>query len=238
MFTYLHFIWMALCVGFITMMLIFSLKKHFSLILAGRIMTVICILSETSKIMSNMIENASGGMVLSPRALPFHLCSLMLFGVFYITFSKGGVIRKYLINFIAVMGTLGSICAMLIPTNGVSFASIGAYQCFVYHAGLLWFSLYLICGGHAKINIKTYGQNLVFLLILTITMLYINSFLSAYGTNFMYLVRPPMENLPILNLNNGWYVYFISLLSCVFLIVTLFYLPFIIVNQRNKNVNR
>ncbi len=88
MFTYLHFIWMALCVGFITMMLMLSLKKHFSLVLAGRIMTIVCIVSETSKIMSNMIESASGGMVLSPRALPFHLCSLMLFGVFYITFSS------------------------------------------------------------------------------------------------------------------------------------------------------
>lgn len=29
-------------------------------------------------------------------------------------------------------------------------------------------------------------------------MLYVNSILSVYGTNFMFLVRPPMENLPVI----------------------------------------
>ena len=38
-------------------------------------------------------------------------------------------------NFLAAIGTVGSFCALMIPTNGVEFNEIGPYQCFVYHAG-------------------------------------------------------------------------------------------------------
>ena len=42
---------------------------------------------------------------------------------------------------------------------------------------------------------------------------YINSILSKTNekVNFMYLSRPPMENLPLLNLNHGWGVYIMIL---------------------------
>jgi hypothetical protein len=48
------------------------------------------------------------------------------------------------------------------------------------------------------------------------------------------LVRPPIKNLPILNLNHGWYVYFVSLVACGFLGVTLVHLPSLIVELKNK----
>ena len=66
------------------------------------------------------------------------------------------------------------------------------------------------------------------LLALVLATLYINSILSVYGTNFMYLVRPPMDNLPYLNLDCGWYAYFFRLLALGAALVTLFHLPFIL----------
>lgn len=146
--------------------------------------------------------------------------------------GKEGRCKQRLIDFVAVMGTLGSICAILIPTNGTDFTTALAYQCFVYHGGLLWFSLYLILSGRAKLGLKAMGSNIGMLLLLAVAVLYVNGALSAYGTNFMYLVRPPMEDLPYLNLEQGWYVYFLRLLLLGLGLVSLFHIPFIL-HQKN-----
>ena len=75
---------------------------------------------------------------------------------------------------------------------------------------------------------------LAVLLLLVLVMLYVNSILSVYNTNFMYLVRPPMENLPFLNLNAGWYVYFMHVLSLGAVLISLFHLPFILAEKRKR----
>lgn len=234
MFTQNHFVWIGLCAAFVFAMIYICKKRNISLQAAGYIMCAICAVSEISKIMSDMTESVKGGMFLKPTSLPFHLCSLMIFAVLFITFGRDGKAKQTVIDFVAVMGTLGSICAILIPTNGTDFTKILAYQCFVYHAGLLWFSLYLIVGRHAKIGARALGRNIVVLLCLVWAMIYINSWLSQYNTNFMYLVRPPMEDLPFLTLDHGWYVYFLHIVSVGAIIITLFHLPFIIKERKTK----
>ena len=233
MFTTEHFIWIALCLAFVIFMTRFCLKKQISLKLAAQIMVVICLFSEISKIMSGTMESPNGGMFLNPQSLPFHLCSLILFGIIYITFGKDGLLKQTIIDFVAVLGTLGSIAAILIPTNGTDFTSIDSYQCFVYHAGLLWFSLYLIFSGNARMDMAALGRNLTILFFLTLLMIYVNGALSSYDTNFMYVVRPPMENLPYLNLEKGWYVYFLHLLALGLTLLCLFYAPFLLCRQKN-----
>lgn len=113
MFTAEHFIWLAICAAFIAVMTAVSVKKNFGLKLAGGIMVGFCIVSETGKVMSNMLESVKGGMHLDPLCLPFHLCSLMIFVVFYITFGKDGKPKQMCINFLSVMGTVGSFFALL-----------------------------------------------------------------------------------------------------------------------------
>lgn len=223
-----HFIWIGICIIFVIGMLYYGKRSHLSLKAASRIMVGICAFSETSKILSEMQVSPLGGMCLSPLALPFHLCSMMLFGVLFIAFGREGKVKQAVIDFMAVMGTLGSIAAILIPTNGTDFASIFSYQCFVYHGGLLWFSLYLILHGDAKLGIRASCRNLGMLLLIVWLALCLNGALSAYGTNYMFLVRPPMENLPYLNLNRGWYIYFLRLIILGIGLISLFQIPFII----------
>ncbi len=234
MFTKEHFIWIGLCILFVSLLSYISKKKNFSLKTAGYIMSAISILSETSKIMGDMIESEKDGCVLAPTSLPFHLCSLMLFGVLFITFGKDGKAKQIVIDFIAVAGILGSVCAILIPTVGTDFLNIQSYQCFVYHGGLLWFGIYLILSGNSKPCLKTLGRNMIILLLLIWALIYVNSVLSVYNVNFMYLVRPPMENLPYLNLNHGWYIYFLRLVGLGIAIISLFHLPFIIAEKKKK----
>lgn len=234
MFTSDHFIWLGLSAVFVVGMLIFSIKKKLSLKTAGYIMTAICAFSEISKIMDDMTESAEGGMHLDPGSLPFHLCSLLLFGVLFITFGKDGKLKQTVVNFLAVAGVIGSLCALLIPTSGTNFAKLGPYQCFVYHAALMWFAIYLIISKKADLGLRTYIRNMIILLALVFAMIYVNSVLSVYDTNFMYLVRPPMEDLPYLNLNAGWYAYFLRLVALGVGIISAFHLPFII-SERKKS---
>lgn len=234
MFTPEHFIWIGICAAFVVGMCIFGAKKKLPLKTAGYIMTAICAVSEISKVMSDMMESPEGGMHLDPTSLPFHLCSLMIFAVLFITFGKEGKLKRLVINFLAVMGTLGSFCAIMIPTNGTDFTKIYAYQCFVYHAGLMWFALYLIISGEAELNLKVLFQNLGILLALAFLMIYINGALSGYDTNFFYLTRPPMENLPFLNLDHGWYVYLAHIMSTGVVLISLFHLPFILKQKFSK----
>ncbi|MCR5423106.1 MAG: TIGR02206 family membrane protein [Bacilli bacterium] len=234
MLTLKHFIWLGICLIFIVGMIILAKKLKFSLKTSSLIMSIICIVSEVSKMMSDMQDNVAGGMSLDPRSLPFHLCSLMIFVVFYIFLAPDSKFKQTLINFLAAIGTIGSFMALIIPTNGVEFNEIGPYQCFVYHAGLMWFSIYLIISKNAKLDLKAYVTNISILSFLAFMMIYVNGALSAYGTNFFYVVRPPMDNLPILNLNHGWYVYFVTLLLVGITLMTLFHLPFIIKNRKKE----
>ena len=77
------------------------------------------------------------------------------------------------------------------------------------------------------------GRNLTILFFLTLLMIYVNGALSSYDTNFMYVVRPPMEKLPYLNLEKGWYVYFLHLLALGLTLLCLFYAPFLLYRQKN-----
>ena len=120
MFSTRHFIWLGLSAVFIFLMTFFSIKKKFPLKVSGYIMTGISAFSEISKIMSDMIDVDKGGMVLSPKSLPFHLCSLMIFCVLFITFGKDGKFKQAIIDMVAVFGLMGSFCALMIPTSVVS----------------------------------------------------------------------------------------------------------------------
>lgn len=237
MFSINHFVWIGLCIVFVTAMTIISLKHEWKLKKSGYVMTVICTFSEVSKVMSNMTESPNGGMHLDPLSLPFHLCSLMIFAVLFITFGKEGRAKRLTINFVSVMGILGSFCAIMIPTNGTDFTTFPAYQCFIYHAGLMWFALYLIFSGEAKPTIKSMAENMVILSILIFIMLYVNGALSGYDANFFYLTRPPIEGLSYLNLNHGWYAYLGRMLLLGTILILLFHMPFIIKERKSGILN-
>ena len=102
----------------------------------------------------------------------------------------------------------------------------------------LWFSLHLIIRKEARLGLSALGKNVGILLMLVLIMLYVNSILSVYGTNFMFLVRPPMENLPVLNLDHGWYVYFLTIAAIGITVITLFHLPFILSERRSRKITK
>lgn len=151
----------------------------------------------------------------------------------YITFGKDGPLKQKMINFFAVVGTCGGIAAILIPTYGVEFNVANVYQCFMYHATLTWFSLYLIRFKHANLGMQAFKDNLVVLFALLVFNLYMNSILAVYDTNFMFIVRPPLEGLPFLNLNHGYYIYLFRVIMLGVIGLSLFHLPFIVKERKS-----
>ena len=60
--------------------------------------------------------------------------------------------------------------------------------------------------------------------------IYANSILNdgSGKINFMYVVAPPADNLPILNLDHGWFVYILSYAGVALLFISLTYIKPII----------
>ncbi len=201
-------------------------------------MAIVSLVSESSKIISNMKPahwfDPSKGMVIDAAALPLHLCSLLIFAFFYLPFAKNERLKQYLLSLIVPVGLIGSLLAVLMATSGTDFTTPDAYQCFIYHAAMIWFAIYLIITKQAKLGVKPWLVNLASLFALAVIMIWVNGALAIYDTNFLYVVRPPVENLPILNLNNGWYAYFGTIMLCGFIGLTAVHLPFIIKEHKNK----
>ena len=235
MFTYTHFIWIAISVLIILTLLFLTKRLNVSHKNVLTIMCIISALSEITKISLNMVDGVSGGKVLSPGSLPFHLCSLQIFFIFGLRFFiKNENVKKVLYNFMVPTSLIGASMSLLIPTVGTSFLNVQVYQYFIYHAFLIFYGIYLIREHLAELSLKVLFVNYGLLLMFVLFDLWVNSFLSFWGANFMYLTRPPMENLPILNLNHGWYVYIINLLTVGTVLMVMFHLPFIIINCKKK----
>ncbi len=238
MFTQEHFIWIGICAFIIVGLAFLSLKMEFSFRTSALVMAGVAVVSEISKILSDMElvngKDATEGMVLDPKSLPFHLCSLLIFAFIYLPFAKDGKVKSFILSLTVPVGLVGSVLAILMATSGTDFADIDSYQCFIYHAVMTWFSVYLVASKQVELGEKVWLTNLVSLFGMSIVMIWVNSILSAYDTNFWYVVRPPVEALPILNLEHGWYVYYLSLLLIGFIGVTAVHLPFIIKEKQCK----
>lgn len=161
-------------------------------------------------------------------------CSCLWF--FYITFGKDSPTKQKVISFFTPAALLGGIMAMLIPTDGVDFLDIQPYQGFVYHAGLVWLAAYLLRTKQVDMGRRAYVRNLMILVVVAIMAIYVNGAFFAYGTNFMFLTRPPLEGLPVLNLNHGWYVYFLNLAALAVTLMTLVHLPWMLAERRHSKV--
>lgn len=238
MFTINHFIWLLLCAMLITGLLILSLLKKFTFKTASIIMGLTAVISEFFKIMLGMKlvnpDDPLSGMILKPGNLPFHLCSMFIFVFFALPFTKDSVIRRRVLSFFVPIGFIGATFALLIPTNGVDFLEVDPYLGFGYHVVMIWFALYLIFTKQVNLGLSNYFKNLATIFCISIIMIWVNSVLSVYDTNFLFVVRPPMENLPILNLNHGWYVYYLTLIICGALGFTIVHAPQIISDIINK----
>ncbi len=229
MFSLEHFIWLAISAAIACGMFLAYKKLDLTFDTVLNIIIIISIASEITKILCNMQPSTheDGGMVLDPGDLPFHLCSMQIFLIFILKFFlKSEAAKEKMLAFMCPTMLIGAACALLIPTVGTSFTKVQVYQYFIYHSFLIFFSSYILKEKLVKWRLWTYFRNTAYLGLFVLICMWINSALSgAYEkVNFMYLVRPPMEDLPILNLDNGWGVYIITLIALALGLLAIFHI--------------
>ena len=237
MFTTNHFIFLGIALLIIFGYLFIQKKFNFSYKTNLIALFCVCVASELIKIMVNM-ETTSEGTYLTQASLPFHLCSIQIFFVIYLLFfNKNENTKNALLEFMFPSMCIGAGIALFIPTVGVSFKRAIVYQFFIYHSYIIAFAINLVRTKTIRITWKTLIRNLGILFGLTIFAIYFNSITQDHGSNFMYLARPPMKNLPFLNLNQGWYMYFVKLLVTAITLMFIFHLPFILIENKKRKQN-
>ncbi len=239
MFTLQHFIWLAICIAIVVLMLFIHKKYKLSLETVTTIMIVMSVCSEVTKILCNMMDAPGDrtGKILDPGDLPFHLCSIQIFLLFFLKFvAKTDETKKNVLGFMCPTMFIGAIMALLIPTVGVGFNVVQVYQYFIFHAFLIFFGIYIVKEKFVDWTVKVYLKNLAYLGCIALVVMWINSALSGVlpRVNFMYLVRPPMENLPVLNLDNGWGFYLATLITLVVVLTAIFQVIVMAINGKFK----
>lgn len=232
MFTGLHFAWLGICAVIIGGLLLWALLGKWKYKTALYVAAGYSLASELLKVFSRIKEydglkwkGGVGGFI-DVSALPLHLCSILIFIVFVLLLTKNEKLKSALLSFYVPVGLAGGLCAILIPNDGVSFASVKVWQGFMYHSCTVWFSLYLIITKQADLKLKAYIRNIVILLALVIIMIWVNGALQIYSRegyndiNYFFLVHPPLDGLPVLNLKHGYAAYLATIMAIGFFAVT------------------
>lgn len=234
MFSSGHFIWLGAIAAVIATAII--LVKHFkpSQRSVQTAMTALLIVLKLFHLSLSMKETSDGGFVINQTQLSFHLCSIQIYLAIFINFIKNEKTLAKLKSFMVPCMLIGAAMALFIPTEGVDPSVPRVWQYMLIHGALVFYGLYLMLIERVDLSIKAYLNNLQLLLVVTIAAFVMNSVLEQYATNFLFLRKPPMDGLPVLNLNNGWYVYFITLTLIACTLLLLVQLPFIIKGLKAK----
>ncbi len=246
-----HFIFLGICIVIIVTSLIIFKKKNVSFNTVLNIMLVVAILSELIKI-GEYIEpytNEVGkviGVYFDKEGLPFHLCSIQIIFLFIVRICKEGSFKIKLLAFQYPTAFLGAMLALMLATITIEFDRPLAWQYFLYHACLLVYGIYIPISKVVKIDTKMFLNTCVCLIGLFFVSIYINGLIAVPSQDvinsagevigqtggmyvwFFYSTKPPIANLPILNLDNGWFVYILSILTIGIIAVTLVHIPFFI----------
>ena len=188
-----------------------------------------------------------------PRGdLPFHMCSIQPILILIVKFTTNQKLKDTILKFMFPTCILGAFIAIVVDTAGCDFRDIVIYEYFLFHTALVIFGLSIIIKKQITVTLKSHLQTLGILMVIFVGSIWVNTALSDTGsnpivmgvedteiyTNFFYSMKPPMDGLPLLNLNHGWFVYFFTIVLLGFTLVTLIHLPFIIKNRNLKEENK
>lgn len=254
MFTIYHIIWIIICAVIIGISLYYIHAKKISVKQILPACCVVCVVSEVLKVFSalKMVPSADGTMYypyLELQHLPLHMCSLLIFVIFYCTYSTNTKFRTILLGFLYPAGLLGGIAAILLPSifqtsikPSEAFISPMAYQTFLYHTMLIVLAITILWDKESGLSFKNFKTTLLLAGVMCFVSLYLNSMFATavykdsvlqsveYTTNFFFTYRTPI-GLKLTTITQ-WYIYFGVLILVAVLLVFICYIPFL---KRKKN---
>ena len=238
MFTLGHLIWLGVFAILIALAIVLIRKFRVPQPVVQKTVLWMLIPLKLFHLSLSMKASPDGGLILQQSQLSFHLCSIMIYSVILINLVKNEKFVRTLKSFMVPAMLIGAAMSLLIPTEGVDPSVPRVWQYMLIHAVLVFYGLYLMLIERVDLSLRAYVSNLKILLGIVALGFLMNSVLEAYETNFLFLRKPPMEGLPILNLDHGWYVYFLTLAAIACLLVFLVHLPFVIRGAKEKRAAR
>ena len=257
MYTLPHFIWLAICIMFITVSTVLLRKYNPPF---KRVMTWACVAAVIAELIKTfsviqLVPSADGThsyVFLETSNLPLHLCSIQIIFIFYSRFAKDGKAKEILHAFMYPTCTVGAFIAIMLPSifsDGASLAEAffraHPYEYFLYHSVLIILGLHIYHTNKNTFKPKHYFTTLGFLGALAFISLYLNSMFSS----------PIYENGSLVALENTanffftyrfvidikfteiwhWYIYLAAILTAACLLLALFYIPVFVRYFKNKN---
>lgn len=238
MFTLGHLIWLGVLALLIAFAILLIRKFRIPQPVVQKTVLWLLIPLKLFHLSLSMKPSPDGGLILDQTQLSFHLCSIMIYSVILINLVKNEKFVRTVKSFMVPAMLIGAAMSLLIPTEGVDPSVPRVWQYMLIHAVLVFYGLYLMLIERVDLSLRAYVSNLKILLGIVALGFLMNSVLEAYETNFLFLRKPPMEGLPILNLDHGWYVYFLTLAAIACLLVFLVHLPFVIRGAKEKRAAR
>ena len=238
MLTSAHFIWLAIIATTIALLLILVKRFALSEAMIRKTVLIILVILKIFHLSLSMKSSPDGGFVIDQTQLSFHLCSIMIYAVIFINIIKNERIVRLIKSFMAPCMLIGAAMALLIPTEGVDIGVLRVWQYMLIHGVLVFYGLYLMLVERVDLSFGAYVTNLKLLTVVVLVAFLMNSVLEQYHTNFLFLRKPPMEGLPILNLDHGWYVYFVVLTLVACTLLFLVHLPFVLRDMRRNRTSK
>jgi len=199
---------------------------------------IIGLLCELQRILFFIEGTAADGFRLPGHQLPFNACPFQVVLIVILALSKKPEEHRKLLSYMYPMMVCGGFLGMLLAGEALSYhglSDLATYRFFFYHMMVISLGLYLYLSKPFQYGIKDYGMSMFLTFCSMLMGIWVNAFFGwEPRANHMFLVRPPADGLPILNLNRGWPAYIFSLSCLGFILITFSYLPVIIRAIREK----
>lgn len=254
MFSLYHFIWLGIC--FVILVFGTYVLKKYQIPMKDllTICCVLCVVSELIKTFSaiRLVPSVDGSQYypyIEMQHLPLHLCSLQILCIFYLRFSHNERIKDILYGFMYPTCIAGAFMALALPsifTESIkvtqAFTHPLAYQFFLYHTMLIVLGIRILQSNEVQLCKKHYFYTLGILCVLAFLSLYANSMFAHsiyengilqhvdYTPNLFFTYQPPID-IAITELWQ-WYVYLGVIILLALVLITLFYLPYLVKNEK------
>ena len=247
MFTWRHFVWLAICAVIVFFSVSLFEKKSMSLQKFLNYCIAVCIGSELIKVFSTIkLVPSTNGTILHPyipmNHIPLHLCSLQIILIFYVRFTGNRKMRENLLAFMYPSCIIGALAALAMPSIfsttipvEKAFVHPQAYQFFIYHSMLVALGICIVRSHEIKWEKKHLYATWLIMLVVGFVSLYVNSMLASphyvdgvlqsvdFWPNFFFTYDNPL-GIPMTELWH-WWLYLVILIVLMFLLTTVFYYP-------------
>ncbi len=246
MFSLQHFIWLAICIAFVTVttVLLRKYKPPFK-----KVMTAACIAAVVAELIKTFsvielvptADGTSSFVFIEPLNLPLHLCSIQIIFIFYCRFAKEGKAKEILYAFMYPTCTIGAFIALVLPSIfdevpvARIFTTAHPYEYFLYHAFLVILGLHIYYTHKEVLRPKHYFTTLGCLGALAFISLYLNSIFASpiyengvlvgveNTTNFFFTYKFVID-LKFTEIWQ-WYIYLGAIFTAACVFIALFYIP-------------